>query len=505
MTKTELNKSLAVLLGLTVAPAAFGQFNAIEYWGDAATDGAAQGGPAWTAPATESGDFSITAGGADFWGNNDQAAFAYNNAGAYSTTGDFTATVRLVNVAGGTASNGWGRSGLLARGTEGTGLPQANDAHLMGVVRSNNNFTGGWRDTRGGGTGRSNDGVAIPDITNTAIDLAIGRSGNTIYASFKPDGATRWQTNASIRDVPGLAAGEEATVGFGHQAHNLDAPLSGNDANTVNATGFTWSNTFSPANFDLDRNATAGPVRFGAGGAVTGTAYYDDGGNVGAANWSLTATKLGAKVPGLRTDIYLAGNAGSQAGNRAQFGSPDGSLVIPNVNWTGGSDNDANYGGLTGSASFAVAVQGVDPADGTAGAFSGNQDSYGAHMQGEIWIPGDATRGGVEAVSFKDGIDDYTFVAVDGATLVDDNAWTGYAGNDNNGSPIATLDVSDPKFDDGEWVSFEMIMWEGGGGDNGVLYWDVANGDFPAANGDPAGAGAVVPGANFRHSSVESV
>ena len=42
------------------------------------------------------------------------------------------------------------------------------------------------------------------------------------------------------------------------------------------------------------------------------------------------------------------------------------------------------------------------------------------------------------------------------------------------------MNVSDAKFDDGEWVSFEMIMWEGGGGDDGALYTDMddANGSF---------------------------
>ena len=56
-------------------------------------------------------------------------------------------------------------------------------------------------------------------------------------------------------------------------------------------------------------------------------------------------------------------------------------------------------------------------------------------------------------------------------------------GTGNSGSNVAIMDVSDPKYDDGEWVDFEMIMWEGGGGDAGKLYWSAldTDGDMAAA------------------------
>jgi len=494
-------------IGLIAVPAAFGQFDTIGFFGDAATDGAAQGGPTWTPPATEAGAFSITAGGADFWGNSDQAAIASASGGQYSTTGDFTASITIDNITGGTANNGWGRSGLTVRATEGTGVPAANDPHFMAIARSNNVFTSGWRDVRGQGTGRASDGVGITDLETTAFTMSVGRSGDTMYGAYQlPSG--RWISPlGSVRtDMAALAGGQEATVAFGHQAHNLDAPLSGNDANTVNASGFAYQTSFDASKFGLDWGVTAS-VSAGPGNELTGQAFIQDGGvkSTDSVDWTITATKRsGVFNPGLQADIYMSGNPGSQAGARGRFGAPDGTAIIPNVNWTGGNDNDNNYNGLTGPASFGVAVQGQDPADSTAGAFSGNQENYGVHMRGEIFIPDDATRGGVESVSFKDGIDDYTYLGIDGSQLIDDNAWTGYTGEQNNGSPIVTLDVSDAKFDDGEWVSFEMIMWEGGGGDNGVLYWDVANGEFPGANNVAAGEGAVVPAANFRYEETET-
>ncbi|CAN5462847.1 hypothetical protein BH23VER1_BH23VER1_22800 [soil metagenome] len=189
---------------------------------------------------------------------------------------------------------------------------------------------------------------------------------------------------------------------------------------------------------------------------------------------------------GLVADIYLAANGGNRAANFATIdgNAPDGTAIIPDVSWTGGSNNDANYYGLTGPASFGVAVQGVDPADGLAGAFSGNQDNYGVDINGQIFIPADADRtpvtsGGeeLEAILFTDGVDDYTYLEIDGQVLLDDNSWTGYDSSQNNGGHVSLFDASDPKFDEGAWVDFRMVTWEGGGGDAGVLYWSALDTD----------------------------
>ena len=103
-------------------------------------------------------------------------------------------------------------------------------------------------------------------------------------------------------------------------------------------------------------------------------------------------------------------------------------------------------------------------------------------------------------VRFKDGVDDYCYLEVDGELLVDDNAWTGQTGSDNNGSPIAEFDVSNDKFDDGEWVAIRFVAAEGGGGDSGILYWDALDTDenFPQIETDPADVGDLIPDDHFR-------
>src|SRR5690606_16576792 len=95
-------------------------------------------------------------------------------------------------------------------------------------------------------------------------------------------------------------------------------------------------------------------------------------------------------------------------------------------------------------------------------------------LTGEIFFPEPGLY------QFKDGVDDFTYLAIDGQELINDNAWTGVLGGDNGGSPIVSLDVATSG-----WKSFEFIASEGGGGDSGVLYWDWTdagpgtNFDFP--------------------------
>ena len=515
------------------------QFDTAAAWGDADPTGmnGTQGGDPDTGTdvvnGRMSGEFTsdgttttITAGGFDFWSPDDGAVFVYDSGGAHTTTGDFTAAVRHVDVNNNFA-NEWGRTVLDARVSQTPGTPTFNDAHVMVMRQSNGTGRTGWRDTAGGDTGR--DDGAFPAVAlgnvgptgsgNPAAYMSLGRSGNVITTGFAMDiGGTagRWVQHGS-REQAAWAAGNEVIVGLGHQAHNQDpnhpASTEGTGGagrvNTATFDNWSYGDSYNAAFFGAPAGQGEIPWNLGGSlavdsnsGAVNGSAYVTEAGAATGevVKWTVTAQQLGALQSGLNADIYLAGNPGNQGGARGIIaGAPAGTAIINNVDWTGGGDDDANYNGLTGPESFGVAVQGVDPADNAAGAFSGNQDNYGVHMTGEIFIPDDAARGGVEEVKFKDGIDDYTFLGIDGGTLIDDNAWTGYNGSDNNGSPIVSLDVSDAKYDDGEWVSFEMIMWEGGGGDNGVLYWDVANTDFPAANADPAGVGAIVPADNFRH------
>ena len=127
--------ALAVLVGPLHA-----DFDTAIAWGDAATDtgidgtgdrdnGRASG--TLTVPAA--GTYEITSGGADFWGADDSATVIYDSSGAYTTTGDLTATVRHVGVNIDSARD-WGRGALQIRRTEGnavSGVPERNDESFL--------------------------------------------------------------------------------------------------------------------------------------------------------------------------------------------------------------------------------------------------------------------------------------------------------------------------------------------------------------------------------------
>ncbi len=517
-----------------LAPIASADLNTLEVWGNAV-------GTTPPASLTETvpGTYEIAGGGADLWGGSDQGVFAWDNTGGMTTTGDFTATVRHVSTT--EPAPQWGRDTISVRATQTPGGgPLANDAHYMTVRRSAGDFTTGRRETVGGGTTRDQDPATAGDqpnfapsfgsVTNTGAFLAIARNGNTLHSSYARDlnnsGVAGRYVQYDSRDIAAFAGGNEVIVGLGHQSHPQTGGGGADGVNTGTFDSLTYQTSYDANTFGAAASAGTWQVESSVNvnastGEVMGTAFVREAGVATGENtgWTVTAQRLDTFVPsfgaagsqqdptamnandiipsmnfrlnsssaagsGLNADIYLAANGNNQTANRATIdgNAPNGTAIIPNVDWTGGGDNDANYNGLSGPASFAVAVQGVDPADGAAGAFSGNQENYGVHMTGQIFIPADADRtnhefGGNEWILFEDGIDDYTFLAIDGVTLLDDNSWSSRDGASNGGAHLTVMDVSDPKYDDGEWVDFEMIMWEGGGGDAGVLYWSAFDTD----------------------------
>lgn len=526
-------RATAIATSAALVSVASADFNTLEVWGNAADGPAALTG-------SGSGPYEILGGGADFWGGSDQGVWAWNDGGEYTTTSDFTAVVRHVSTT--TPAPEWGRDGILVRATQTPGTPSATDANFLSFRKSNGAAEAGVRGVAGGGTDLGMNvfdlaQINTGNVATTPFHFAAARHGNTMRAGAAMDfggGLTgRWvQMGAHTSDA--FNSGNEVIVGLGHQSHPQTISPDSNDFNTATFDSWSYSDTFNssffgpaadPATWQVDGSLDVNPLN----GLVRGSAFVRSdhhlapGGIATGENtaWSISALRTDNFVPafgvaasrkdptameaadivpsshfrlndmsaagsGLTADIYLAANPGNQAGvrNIINMNAPNGTAIIPNVDWTGGSDNDANYYGLTGPASFAVAVQGVDPADGTSGAFSGNQDNYGVHITGEIFIPSDDDRqnhpSGGEWIQFEDGIDDYTFLAVDGVVLLDDNDWTGRNSVDNGGGHIALFDASDDKFNEGAWVSFEMIMWEGGGGDAGVLYWDAfdANNTF---------------------------
>ena len=94
------------------------QFDEIQNYGDARTDG---GGPGSWTPLSPNGA-TINAGGGDFWGNTDRGSFVTASDGSLTTTTDFTACARMVSLIN-PSSNDWGRDPLMMRAQPATGQP----------------------------------------------------------------------------------------------------------------------------------------------------------------------------------------------------------------------------------------------------------------------------------------------------------------------------------------------------------------------------------------------
>ncbi len=174
--------------------------------------------------------------------------------------------------------------------------------------------------------------------------------------------------------------------------------------------------------------------------------------------------------PGLLQSWYSAGNPGNKDGVDAIAESQD--PVVPAFRaahgsswWTGNQEPFTDD-----LVKYPEEVLG-------AGVFNNNDNSnYVVKSSGQILIPESGTY------RFTDGIDDYTYLAIDSnksgtagdvpeEVLIDDNAWTSVFRVDNNGGGgygEANFNVAAG----GEWLDFEFAMAEGGGTDAGIIYWD---------------------------------
>ena len=130
--------------------------------------------------------------------------------------------------------------------------------------------------------------------------------------------------------------------------------------------------------------------------------------------------------------------------------------------WTG---SDAAFGDLV---KYPAEVQPPLDAD--------NNDNYVVRATGELLIPESGLY------RFVDGVDDFTYFAVDldgsgvagdvaEEVLINDNTWTNTLRTGNAGG-VGYAEVDIDVADGGEWLAVEFNMGEGGGGDSGVVYWD---------------------------------
>ncbi|MCA9149317.1 MAG: PEP-CTERM sorting domain-containing protein [Planctomycetales bacterium] len=190
----------------------------------------------------------------------------------------------------------------------------------------------------------------------------------------------------------------------------------------------------------------------------------------------------GDSGPGLVQEWFAVGNPGNK-GAIDDIANNNSPVVAPFRNASGTtwwSGSDAPVGGDMLNYPDEVQPQLVD--------------NYTVRLTGEIKIDESGTY------RFADGVDDYTYLAIDldksgvagddpSEVLIDDNAWTGVYRADNGGGDgwaEADIDVANG----GEWLKIEFNMGEGGGGDAGIVYWDY---DPNAPEGQRIGGGVGFP------------
>jgi hypothetical protein len=182
--------------------------------------------------------------------------------------------------------------------------------------------------------------------------------------------------------------------------------------------------------------------------------------------------------PGLAQEWFAAGNPGAKEAIDDIFNNNE--PVIPafrGANGTWWTGSNAEFGGLL---KYPIEIE--PPLE----------NNYSVRLTGEINIPETGTY------RFADGVDDYTYLAIDrnksgvagdaaNEVLIDDNSWTSALRDQNNGGQgWAEVDLSVAA--NGEWLAIEVNAAEGGGGDSGIMYWDY-NPSAPAGSRLGGGVG----------------
>ena len=177
------------------------------------------------------------------------------------------------------------------------------------------------------------------------------------------------------------------------QGPSLGGAGAGSDA-AVTGTQGSWS---------IDPQSPGGD----GSGTRTGASRKGREGPSVDANWEvryLSATETVPLAGSLRADIYMVTNAGNLAAFDAIVagGAPAGTAFIEQIDWNANAYTRTNAAGAN---LFAAAVP---------GSFLGDQNDYGVNLVGEIHIPSDADRDGLEAILFHDGVDDFCYLEIDG-------------------------------------------------------------------------------------------
>jgi MYXO-CTERM domain-containing protein len=464
-----MRKFLFAMLGIALAPLSLRAENldTLYEYGNAASGNATSGAgvPRGATYDTAAQSYTITAGGTDFWDVSDHGSAIFDSTSA-GRSGDFSAVVRVsIGLPGEVLPTEWGRSGIIAR-TD----PSAPNSSYVASIRKfedptsqdRNQVKMQGRDTLGGGTseyGNLNTGVGSSIPAGTPIWLSLSRYGNSVYTTWAPDNAGTPGTwsGAIGRTVSGDQAGT-LQLGLLHQNHNVNPEISTALFDSFSVGDFT--NTIgdfplvTQASVSVDTNTGKVNAHF-SGSEIGG------GGAQEPIAWSVEL--LGAPTQGLFAQSYDVGNPAGKSGWDTFLNgnpTPRGSGTIPNIAW-GDNGQGSPSGIILDNYPDAFNIP-----DGT------NQENYSVRTRGQIFIPEAGTY------RFKDGVDDYALLAIDGEVLIDDNGWTsGDGGNTGSSGSVAVSKT----FAESGWYDIEFRMSEGGGGDVATLAWDY---DWQDKDGD---------------------
>ena len=179
----------------------------------------------------------------------------------------------------------------------------------------------------------------------------------------------------------------------------------------------------------------------------------------------------------------------AREGDTTDLTNPSGApFTTPNTWWGGNGNRTISGIALDRYPSPELAGDRFDNA---------NNENYGVRLFGEIFIPEDGVY------LLRDGIDDYTMLAMDlegdglneddlplanddapiGDLIIHDDDWANWNGGSNDGpnGPFGIAEFEDID-NGGSWREIEIWMSEGGGGDAGIFY--MANEDDDDLNLD---------------------
>lgn len=216
------------------------------------------GGPLEPGSFTDNGggQWTITGGGGDIWGNSDQCYYYY----AWASGTQWVATVKCTDLQG---PDNWTKAELMVRQSDPNLGPQANDGFIATMTTraaGQNQIGPQYRASRGNGAGNTGP-TATPTYPNLWLRLA--RTNNSFTMSWSSDNVTfnvlrTIDTSATV-DGFGTPWPDSVTVGLAVTSHN-------NGAGQIGTAQFEGLNVTFPA--------VTPPTVIGAKTQVTDTSVY---------------------------------------------------------------------------------------------------------------------------------------------------------------------------------------------------------------------------------------